>query len=95
YVRRNWHANELFSKGEMAPMDSLDSEVKTCSKSCLKNYETLKKQYDDLVAKKHETEFKAITYKRGLDTVEAQLFTYRKKLQAKSLLQRQEFSLHP
>ncbi|GJT89958.1 putative ribonuclease H-like domain-containing protein [Tanacetum coccineum] len=51
---------------------------KTCSKSCLKNYESLKKQYDDLVAKKHEIEFKAITYKRGLDTVEAQLVRYRK-----------------
>ncbi|GKC75202.1 ribonuclease H-like domain-containing protein [Tanacetum coccineum] len=36
------------------------------------------KQYDDLVAKQHQTEFKAITYKRGLDTVEAQLVTYRK-----------------
>ncbi|GJT94598.1 hypothetical protein Tco_1090116 [Tanacetum coccineum] len=58
-----------------------DSEVytdKTCSKTCLKNYETLKKQYDDLLAKQHQTEFKAITYKRGLDTVEAQLVTYRK-----------------
>ncbi|GKD25424.1 hypothetical protein Tco_1231638, partial [Tanacetum coccineum] len=62
----------------MAPMDSSDSEVKTCSKSCLKNYESLKKQYDDLVARKYETEFKAINYKRGLDTVEAQLVTYRK-----------------
>ncbi|GJV00123.1 putative ribonuclease H-like domain-containing protein [Tanacetum coccineum] len=65
----------------MALMAFADSEVyndKTCSKSCLKNYESLKKQYDDLVAKKHETEFKAITYKRGLDTVEAQLVTYRK-----------------
>ncbi|GJT76840.1 hypothetical protein Tco_1043565 [Tanacetum coccineum] len=62
----------------MAPMASSDPEVKTCSKIYLKNYETLKKQYDDLVAKKHETEFKAITYKRGLDTVEAQLVTYRK-----------------
>ncbi|GKA26771.1 hypothetical protein Tco_0712880 [Tanacetum coccineum] len=65
----------------MALMAFSDSEVhndKTCSKSCLKNYESLKKQYDDLVAKKHETEFKAITYKRGLDTVEAQLVTYRK-----------------
>ncbi|GJT17668.1 ribonuclease H-like domain-containing protein [Tanacetum coccineum] len=51
---------------------------KTCSKTCLKNYETLKKQYDDLLAKQHQTEFKAITYKRGLDTVEAQLVTYRK-----------------
>ncbi|GJX60123.1 putative ribonuclease H-like domain-containing protein [Tanacetum coccineum] len=65
----------------MTLMAFSDSEVhndKTCSKSCLKNYESLKKQYDDLVAKKHETEFKAITYKRGLDTVEAQLVTYRK-----------------
>ncbi|GKA62239.1 hypothetical protein Tco_0761758 [Tanacetum coccineum] len=62
----------------MAPMASSDPEVKTCSKTCLKNYESLKKQYDDLVAKQHQTEFKAITYKRGLDTVEAQLVTYRK-----------------
>ncbi|GJZ12649.1 hypothetical protein Tco_0547879 [Tanacetum coccineum] len=59
-------------------MASSDHEVKTYSKTCLKNYETLKKQYDDLVARKHKTEFKAITYKRGLDTVEAQLVTYRK-----------------
>ncbi|GJY01157.1 ribonuclease H-like domain-containing protein [Tanacetum coccineum] len=66
---------------KQAQMAFSDLEVhndKTCSKSCLKNYESLKKQYDDLVAKKHETEFKAITYKRGLDTVEAQLVTYKK-----------------
>ncbi|GJU57717.1 ribonuclease H-like domain-containing protein [Tanacetum coccineum] len=64
----------------MALMAFSDLEVytdKTFSKTCLKNYETLKKQYDDLVAKQHETEFKEITYKRGLDTVEAQLVTYR------------------
>ncbi|GJV89906.1 hypothetical protein Tco_1533844 [Tanacetum coccineum] len=51
---------------------------KTCSKTCLKNYETLKKQYDDLLAKLHETEFKAATYKRGLATIEDQLVTFRK-----------------
>ncbi|GJS11039.1 hypothetical protein Tco_0367835 [Tanacetum coccineum] len=65
----------------MALMAFSDSEVytdKTCSKTCLKNYETLKKQYDDLLAKLHQTEFKASTYKRGLDTVEVQLVTYRK-----------------
>ncbi|GKB67093.1 putative ribonuclease H-like domain-containing protein [Tanacetum coccineum] len=65
----------------MALMAFSDSEVytdKTCSKTCLKNYETFKKQYDDLLAKQHQTKFKAITYKRGLDTVEAQLVTYRK-----------------
>ncbi|GKA40474.1 ribonuclease H-like domain-containing protein [Tanacetum coccineum] len=65
----------------MALMAFSDSEVytdKTCSKTCLKNYETLKKQYDDLLAKLHETEFKAATYKRGLATVEDQLVTFRK-----------------
>ncbi|GJX80759.1 putative ribonuclease H-like domain-containing protein [Tanacetum coccineum] len=51
---------------------------KTCSKTCLKNYETLKKQCDDLIVKLNQTEFTAATYKRGLATVEAQLITYRK-----------------
>ncbi|GJW48615.1 hypothetical protein Tco_0080261 [Tanacetum coccineum] len=35
-------------------------------------------EYDDLLAKLHESVFKAATYKRGLATVEAQLVTYRK-----------------
>ncbi|GJU37466.1 putative ribonuclease H-like domain-containing protein [Tanacetum coccineum] len=54
----------------MALMAFSDSEVyndKTCSKTCLKNYETL-----------NQTEFTAATYKRGLATVEEQLITYRK-----------------
>ncbi|GKC41260.1 putative ribonuclease H-like domain-containing protein [Tanacetum coccineum] len=65
----------------MALMAFLDSEVyndKTCSKTCLKNYETLKKQCDDLIVKLNQTEFTAATYKRGLATVEEQLITYRK-----------------
>ncbi|GJW50519.1 hypothetical protein Tco_0091870 [Tanacetum coccineum] len=51
--------------------------IKTCSKSCLKNFETLKKQYDDLIVKLNQTEFTATTYKRGLATLEEK-FTYRK-----------------
>ncbi|GJV43900.1 ribonuclease H-like domain-containing protein [Tanacetum coccineum] len=65
----------------MALMAFSDSEVytdKTCSKTCLNNYETCKKQYDDLLAKQLQTKFESATYKRGLDTVEAQLVTYRK-----------------
>ncbi|GJX10188.1 hypothetical protein Tco_0200047, partial [Tanacetum coccineum] len=65
----------------MALIAFSDSEVyndKTCSKNCLKNYETLKKQCDDLIVKLNETEFKAATYKRGLATVEDQLVTFRK-----------------
>ncbi|GJT44640.1 hypothetical protein Tco_0953355 [Tanacetum coccineum] len=65
----------------MALMAFSDSEVyndKTCSKTCLKNYETLKKQCDDLIVKLNQTEFTVATYKRGLATVEEQLITYRK-----------------
>ncbi|GJR57626.1 retrovirus-related pol polyprotein from transposon TNT 1-94 [Tanacetum coccineum] len=65
----------------MTLMAFLDSEVyndKSCSKTYLKNYETLKKQCDDLIVKLNETEFKASTYKRGLATVEDQLVTFRK-----------------
>ncbi|GJU76567.1 hypothetical protein Tco_1273637 [Tanacetum coccineum] len=52
--------------------------IKPCTKTCLKNYETLKKQCDDLIVKLNQTEFTAATYKRGLATVEEQLITYRK-----------------
>ncbi|GJY66208.1 putative ribonuclease H-like domain-containing protein [Tanacetum coccineum] len=65
----------------MALMAFSDSEVytdKTCSKTCLKNYETLKKQCDDLLVKLNESEFKAATYKRGLATLEDQIITYKK-----------------
>ncbi|GJT29515.1 hypothetical protein Tco_0909790 [Tanacetum coccineum] len=65
----------------MALMAFSDSEVyndKTCTKTCLKNYETLKKQCDDLIVKLNQTKFTAATYKRGLATIEEQLVTYRK-----------------
>ncbi|GJZ48705.1 putative ribonuclease H-like domain-containing protein [Tanacetum coccineum] len=65
----------------MSLMEFSDSEVytdKTCSKTCLKNYETLKKQCDDLLVKLNESEFKAATYKRGLATLEDQIITYKK-----------------
>ncbi|GJV17398.1 ribonuclease H-like domain-containing protein [Tanacetum coccineum] len=43
----------------------------------LKNYEALKKQYDDLLVKLDDTGFKAATYKRGLATLEDQIVKYR------------------
>ncbi|GJV09627.1 hypothetical protein Tco_1351168 [Tanacetum coccineum] len=77
-LERNYQEESFTHKEEMAPMALSDSEVKTCSKTCLKNYETLKKQCDDLIVKLNQTEFTAATYKRGLATVEEQLITYRK-----------------
>nr|GEW21507.1 hypothetical protein [Tanacetum cinerariifolium] len=58
-----------------------DSEVytnNTCSKTCLKSYETLKNQYDDLSVEFNKSEFNLITYKRGLAYVEEQLVFYKK-----------------
>ncbi|GJW30498.1 putative ribonuclease H-like domain-containing protein, partial [Tanacetum coccineum] len=68
-------------KTNMALMAFSDFEVytdKSCSKSCLKNHEALKKQYDDLLVKLKDTEFKAATYKRGLATLEDQIVIYKK-----------------
>ncbi|GJS87017.1 hypothetical protein Tco_0769653 [Tanacetum coccineum] len=64
----------------MALMAFSDSEVKndkSCSKNCLKNYEALKKQYDDLLVKLSDIDFKAATYKRGLATLEDQIVKYK------------------
>ncbi|GJT02255.1 hypothetical protein Tco_0823424 [Tanacetum coccineum] len=64
----------------MALMAFSDSEVtndKSCSKSCLQNYEALKKQYDDLLVKLDDTCFKASTYKRGLSILEGQILKYK------------------
>ncbi|GJW16122.1 hypothetical protein Tco_0020255 [Tanacetum coccineum] len=64
----------------MALMALSDSEVKndkSCLKNCLKNYEALKKQYDDLLVKLSDTGFKATTYKRGLATLEDQIVKYK------------------
>ncbi|GJY21428.1 putative ribonuclease H-like domain-containing protein [Tanacetum coccineum] len=67
-------------QANMALMAFTDSEVstdKTCSKTCLHNYETLKKQYDDLRVKLDDTAFKAATYKRGLSILEEQVVKYK------------------
>ncbi|GKB22035.1 hypothetical protein Tco_0855958 [Tanacetum coccineum] len=67
-------------KEEMAPMALSDSKVnndKSCSKTCLTNYEALKKQYDDLLVKLDDTGFKASTYKRGLSILEGQILKYK------------------
>ncbi|GKB18005.1 ribonuclease H-like domain-containing protein [Tanacetum coccineum] len=64
----------------MALMAFTDSEVtndRSCSKCCLKNYEALKKQYDDLLVKLDDTGFKAATYKKGLSILERQVVKYK------------------
>ncbi|GJR17987.1 putative ribonuclease H-like domain-containing protein [Tanacetum coccineum] len=65
----------------MALMAFSDSEVhndKTCSKTCLKSFETLKTQLDDLRIEFNKSKFNLATYKRGLASIEEQLVFYKK-----------------
>ncbi|GJW26681.1 putative ribonuclease H-like domain-containing protein [Tanacetum coccineum] len=65
----------------MALMVFSDSELhndKTCSKTCLKSFETLKTQLDDLRIEFNKSEFNLANYKRGLAFVEEQLVFYKK-----------------
>nr|GFC21181.1 hypothetical protein [Tanacetum cinerariifolium] len=65
----------------MAFMAFLDSEVytnNTCFKTCLKNYETLKTQYDELRVEFNKSKCNLSNYKRGLASVEEQLVHYKK-----------------
>ncbi|GKB22937.1 hypothetical protein Tco_0862338 [Tanacetum coccineum] len=64
-----------------ALMAFFDFEVqnnKTCSKTCLKNYEDLKSNYDKLRVELSKSESDLYNYKRGLASVEEQLVFYKK-----------------
>ncbi|GJT08082.1 zinc finger BED domain-containing protein RICESLEEPER 2-like protein [Tanacetum coccineum] len=77
---------------DMALMAFSDSEVhndKTCSKTCLKIFETLQTQLDDLRIEFNKSEFNMATYKRGLASVEEQLVFY-KNNELKKLKQEKE-----
>ncbi|GKE31885.1 hypothetical protein Tco_1451207 [Tanacetum coccineum] len=65
----------------MALMAFSDSKVhneKTCINTCLKSFETLKTQYDNLRIEFNKSEFNLATYKRGLASVEEQFIFYKK-----------------
>ncbi|GJW27953.1 hypothetical protein Tco_0044828 [Tanacetum coccineum] len=63
----------------LALMAFSDSEVhNTCSNTCLKSFETLKTQLDNLRVEFNKYEFNLATYKRGLTSVEEQLVFYKK-----------------
>ncbi|GKB41617.1 ribonuclease H-like domain-containing protein [Tanacetum coccineum] len=65
----------------MALMAFSDSEVyndKTCSKTCLKSFETVKTQLEDLRIEFYKSEFNLANYNRGLASIEEQLVFYKK-----------------
>ncbi|GJV57683.1 ribonuclease H-like domain-containing protein [Tanacetum coccineum] len=57
---------------------SSNSEVSTCSKACLKSYETLKEHYDNLTKDFNKSQLNVGAYKAGLESVKARLDVYKK-----------------
>ncbi|GJX20705.1 putative ribonuclease H-like domain-containing protein [Tanacetum coccineum] len=57
---------------------SLDSEVHTCSKDCLKSYETLQKQYDQQREALNKSNLEIIGYQMGLESLEARIVVHEK-----------------
>ncbi|GJR78371.1 putative ribonuclease H-like domain-containing protein [Tanacetum coccineum] len=57
---------------------SSDFEVSTCSKACLKSYETLKEHYDNLTKDINKSQLNIGAYKAGLESIEARIDVYKK-----------------
>nr|GEW35673.1 hypothetical protein [Tanacetum cinerariifolium] len=55
---------------------SSDNEVAPCSKACTKSYATLQSHYDKLTVDYRKSQFDVISYKLGLESVEARLVVY-------------------
>ncbi|GJS78457.1 putative ribonuclease H-like domain-containing protein [Tanacetum coccineum] len=81
-VRRNVTVETTETKALVAQdglgSSSSDSKVSTCSKACLKSYETLKEHYDNLTKDFNKSQLNVGAYKAGLESVEARLDVYKK-----------------
>ncbi|GJU83795.1 ribonuclease H-like domain-containing protein [Tanacetum coccineum] len=65
------------SSGSSSSSNS-DTEESTCSKACLKSYETLKEHYDNLTKDFNKSRLNLGAYKAGLEFIEARLDVYKK-----------------
>nr|GEV25501.1 hypothetical protein [Tanacetum cinerariifolium] len=54
----------------------LDNEVAPCSKACSKAYATLQTHYDNLTVEFRKSQYDVLSYKTGLESVEARLVVY-------------------
>ncbi|GKD40976.1 ribonuclease H-like domain-containing protein [Tanacetum coccineum] len=81
-VRRNVTIETTETKALVAQdglgSTSSDSKVSTCSKACLKSYETLKEHYDNLTKDFNKSQLNVGAYKACLEPVEARLDVYKK-----------------
>ncbi|GJS20631.1 putative ribonuclease H-like domain-containing protein [Tanacetum coccineum] len=57
---------------------SLDSKVSTCSKACLKSYESLKEHFDKQKEQLKKSNLEIIGYQLGLESLEARIVVHQK-----------------
>ncbi|GJZ17665.1 hypothetical protein Tco_0553788 [Tanacetum coccineum] len=62
----------------LSSSSSSDSEVHTCSKDCLKSYETLQKQYNQQREALNKSNIEIIGYQMGLESLEARIVVHEK-----------------
>ncbi|GKD75487.1 hypothetical protein Tco_1333769, partial [Tanacetum coccineum] len=78
-AKEEHHTNfALMAHTSSGSSSSSNSEVDSCSKSCVKAYATLKEQYDSLSLDYKRSQFNLVSYKAGLESVEARLAHYKK-----------------
>ncbi|GKA12194.1 putative ribonuclease H-like domain-containing protein [Tanacetum coccineum] len=68
----------LMANTSSGSSSSSDSKVDSCSKSCVEAYATLKEQYNSLSSDYKRSQFNLVSYKAGLESVEARLAHYKK-----------------
>nr|GEV11934.1 hypothetical protein [Tanacetum cinerariifolium] len=69
YERKNAE-NDLIAQDRIG---GSESEVDSCSKSCMKAYANLKEQYDSLTSDYKKSQYNLLSYKAGLQSVEERL----------------------
>nr|GEW58977.1 ribonuclease H-like domain-containing protein [Tanacetum cinerariifolium] len=74
-IPTNYAFMALTSSGSSS---SSESEVDSCSKSCMKAYANLKEQYDSLTSDNKKSQYNLLSYKAGLQSVEERLVHYKK-----------------
>nr|GEV06211.1 hypothetical protein [Tanacetum cinerariifolium] len=73
----NYALMKYASSGSSSSSGS-DNEVAPCSKACSKAYATLQTHYDNLTVEFRKSQFDVLSYKTGLESVEARLVVYQK-----------------
>nr|GEZ08695.1 hypothetical protein [Tanacetum cinerariifolium] len=74
-ILTNYAFMALTSSGSSS---SSETEVDSCSKSCMKAYANLKEQYDSLTLDYKKSQYNLLSYKTGLQSVKERLLHYKK-----------------